>query len=149
VKGAGKMTESELQELCSEWQKRLKLQNWNIICKFVRHNEIGADTIAEAHYRLNLETAVLKVLDQDDYLRVWDRDFPQDIEESVVHELLHLELATLAPEGGYYGTQEIIQEQTIDRLARVLVALKRETEQANTQPRRDGLELHPLAEAAD
>jgi hypothetical protein len=118
------MTLEELQELCGEWQERLRLQNWKIVCKFVRHNEINDPQVANVSYQLRNEQAVVRVLDQEDYRRTHDKDFPQDIEEAVVHELLHLVLAPLEPEGGVYGALEVIQEQIVNRLSDTLVALK-------------------------
>jgi hypothetical protein len=120
------MNESELKKLCAEWQQRLKLQSWNIVCKFARHNEIDNEKLANVTYRLATEEAVVRVLDQDDYQRIYGEDFPQAIEKSIVHELLHLVLAPLEPEGGVYGTQEVVREQIVNRLSDTLVALKRE-----------------------
>jgi hypothetical protein len=121
LKGAEKMTESELQELCSEWQKRLGLAHWRMSVEFGDPIELGTYIANESH-QPSFETALIKILKPSAYSGL----FPQDMEQSLVHELLHILVFPLKPEGGYHGTQDFLFEQTIDRLARVLVTLKRE-----------------------
>ncbi len=58
--------------------------------------------------------------------RIEDREliegFGSDEEQSIVHELLHLVFAHQKPAP---GVEEAVFDQAIDRLARVLVELKR------------------------
>jgi hypothetical protein len=117
------MTESELQELCAEWQSRLGLAHWKMSVRFGDPNEMGSCIANESH-QPEFETALIKILKPSAYSGL----FPQDMEQSLVHELLHILVSPLEPEGGYHGTQDFLFEQTIDRLARILVALKRQAE---------------------
>ncbi len=48
---------------------------------------------------------------------------PYDLEETLVHELLHLTCAPFEPEHG--SLAHTLMEQTIDMLAKTLVRLKR------------------------
>jgi hypothetical protein len=114
--------EPELQALCKEWQARLGLAHWEIAIRFGRRDEFSDGALANVIHQDRLETALVKILDPND----WPSPFPQGIEQSIVHELLHVAHALCEPDGGYYGTQEICYEQVIDRLAKALVALKRE-----------------------
>jgi hypothetical protein len=92
------------------------------LTRFGRRDEFEKNAIANATYRVEMEDALIKVIDPREYSCM----FPQDIEHSLVHELLHVLLVPLEPEGGYYGAQEILNEQIINRAARALVDLKRE-----------------------
>jgi hypothetical protein len=116
------MTELELQELCAEWQKRLGLSYWKITANFARHYEFDDDSEAKATYIMGQEKAIIKVMSPNDYNSL----YPQDIEESLVHELIHILYAPLAPDGGFSGIQQTFEEQFINRTASALVTLKRE-----------------------
>jgi hypothetical protein len=116
------LNEPELQKLCNEWKKRLGLAHWRIDIRYGRRDEFDDNVIANVTHQIEFENAVIKILDPSQYIGL----FPQDIEQSIVHELLHILFAPIEPEGGYYGEQKVLAEQIADRIARVLVSLKRE-----------------------
>ena len=79
------------------WQKRLNLEDWKISVEVVRASELKARTLGNIHWDSDKKTAVIHVLDPADYHMAF-ADVLQDIEFTVVHELIHLELSpVLAP----------------------------------------------------
>lgn len=79
------------------WQKRLNLEDWKISVEVARSSELKPRTLGNIHWDTDKKTAVIHVLDPEDYKMPF-ADVLQDIEFTVVHELIHLELApVLAP----------------------------------------------------
>lgn len=91
------LVESFAAEKLWRWQKRLNLEDWKISVEVARASELKARTLGNIHWDTEKKTAVIHVLDPADY-KLPFADVLQDIEFTVVHELIHLELApTLAP----------------------------------------------------
>ncbi|MCM3573295.1 hypothetical protein M3172_08815 [Mesobacillus subterraneus] len=82
--------DEQLQEKLKEWQKRLRLQDWIIEARICRIHELMPDSLANIHPTLEKKAALIKIMDPIDY----DPTFmlPYDMENSLVHELLHLHL---------------------------------------------------------
>ena len=108
------MTEVELKNLCNEWQGLLGLAHWTIDVQVVRGVEIG-DNRGQIEYYPVGEAALVRLKDSIDYHGY----FQCDHEETLVHELLHLIFDNTAAGGDEY-------EQLLDRMARVLLKLKRQ-----------------------
>lgn len=112
----------ELNTLLSEWQDILGLQDWDIKIRWVAHYELPPDVKAAINQVWQKKAAVTKVLRREDY----DRDIPwdQDVEGSIVHELLHILFHPFEP------TDENSLEfatchQALDQLAGSLMRVKR------------------------
>lgn len=115
-------TEEELRALCLEWQAVLNIQFWDIKVGIYRCRDfVKQNSAAEVSWQLATATAILRILDPADY----DRDlFPQDMEQSLVHELLHLRFAEAEmTESG--SLEETMYERAIDQTAKALVLVKR------------------------
>lgn len=114
-------TQEELVEKCAEWQGILKLQDWTIAVGIVRDRQMKNKGQAEISYSLPKKMAIISLLDPIDY----DNDtFPQDMEQSLVHELVHLHIASFdETESG--SLEEIMLEQATDTIAKALVNVKR------------------------
>ena len=103
------------------WQKRLKLEDWNISIKVARSTELKPKTLGNIHWDAEQKTAVIRVLDPVDYDLPADKILP-DIEFTVVHELIHLELASL-PRSEASRREE---EHAVNRIADALLTLDRQ-----------------------
>ncbi|HKE25058.1 MAG TPA: hypothetical protein VKB88_22010 [Bryobacteraceae bacterium] len=91
------LVETFAAEKLWRWQKRLNLEDWKISVEVARASELKARTLGNIHWDTDKKTAVIHVLDPADYKMPF-ADVLQDIEFTVVHELIHLELApVLAP----------------------------------------------------
>ena len=117
------MTTQELSELCVEWQKILRLEFWDVAIRFARAREFELKgSQGECSWTLSSALATIKILDPVDYP---ESPFKQDMEKTLVHELLHLHFA--AVDKTVVGSlEETMLERTIDHIARALVSLKRQ-----------------------
>lgn len=115
-------TEDELKKLCSFWQNQLKLNNWRIIVGIKNLTEFNnKQSLSEIEFVSALNKAVIKILDPSDYPQ---SPFEQDMEISLVHELLHLHFALFEPKSDDL-LEFLIMESTIEQLANILVEMKR------------------------
>lgn len=122
------MTDSELKQLCCEWQGLLGLAHWTIDVQVVRGVEIGGNRGQTDYYPVG-EAALVRLKDPIDYHGY----FQCDHEETLVHELLHLVFDKTA-------TEEDAYEQVLDRMARVMLKLKRRT---NTELNDNDADISP------
>src|SRR5438132_12664 len=88
------LAESYINERLAVWQQRLNLKDWNITVAMARTNELKPKTLGNIHWDLPKKTALIHVLDPSDYHLPY-REMLQDMEFTVVHELIHLELAPI------------------------------------------------------
>ncbi len=85
------LTEDELRLKCREWQQILRLQDWDIEVNIKRHREIqGPSGDEEGRIRTNedYKKGFIEILDPIDLDPA--RYAPLDMEEVLVHELLHI-----------------------------------------------------------
>lgn len=116
------LTEDELKKLCAFWQNQLKLNNWRIAIGIERKTAFNnSQSTGEIDYVLPLRQAIIKILDPLDYP---NSPFEQDMEISLVHELLHLHFALFEPKSDD-SLEFLIMESTIEQLANILVEMKR------------------------
>ena len=110
--------DDRLTALCAEWQKRLRLQDWDVYIYFVRYYEMKcSDADGECTYDLSRKDAQINILCEDDCPE------PVDIEVVLVHELLHLHFAEWTER---HDECPVSGELAIDIIAQTLVNLKRE-----------------------
>lgn len=76
------------------WQQRLKLQDWNIAVLTVHPTDLRHRTLGNVHWDMDKKSAVIRVMDAADYQTPF-HDTINDMEFTIVHELIHLELASL------------------------------------------------------
>ena len=86
------LAESFASERLWVWQKRLNLQGWDISVVVSRHGELKPKTLGNIRWDRDKKTAVIRILDPADYHLPFDAML-RDIEFTVVHELIHLEMA--------------------------------------------------------
>jgi hypothetical protein len=109
-----------VEEKVSVWQKRLKLDEWNIAIMMVRKDALKPDTLGGIRWDKKKLTATLWTLDPADY-NMSEEDMRKDLEFTVVHELIHLELASLPKSEASRRTEE----RAVNQLAEALLALER------------------------
>ncbi len=90
----GPLADKYIRERLAVWQRRLNLQDWNISVVTTRASELRRRTMGNIRWDADKKTASIRVLDASDY----PMPFPvalQDMEFTIVHELIHLELASM------------------------------------------------------
>jgi len=102
------------------WQNRLELQDWRIEIVLSKASDLKPETLGNVHWDKDRKTAVIRVLDAAEY-RLPCREVLNDMESTVVHELVHLELSSL-PRPTESRTDE---EHAVNRITDALLALDR------------------------
>lgn len=125
------MTIEDLRALCLEWQARLRLSDWQITVEYVR-NKATDDTWwgTVCRWEAGDRWAVIQLVDPSSLDMI---DYPYghyDVEETLVHELLHI--YTEGIQGRQGGTfprrntaEDTYAEQMADAVSAALVVLKR------------------------
>ena len=117
-------TREELDALLAEWQRRLRLRDWDVRIKCVRGYDISLPgTDGTCTWQLETKRAIVEILDPMDYPPS-RFGYDQDVERTLVHELLHLHFAPFAATDDRLA--DAAQEQAIDLIAAALVSAKRE-----------------------
>ena len=76
------------------WQQRMDLKDWQIRVEVVRSDRLEPKTLGNIHWDTDLKSATICVLSPEDYKLPHDAML-NDMELTIVHELVHLELASL------------------------------------------------------
>jgi hypothetical protein len=112
-------------ERLSVWQKRLNLREWNISVVVSRASELKAKTVGNIHWDREKKTAVIRVLDPADYDMALE-PMLKDIEFTVVHELIHLEMVPILSDLQRSAENRLEEEHAVNHLADALLKLDRE-----------------------
>jgi len=111
------VTSSQVEQWLRMWQARLALTDWNVEVRIVRSSELNPDTLGHLKWNAGDHTATIKVLSPLDYDLPAD-EIPSDMERTVVHELVHLQLSVLPRNGS-----KITEEQVVNRITEALLQL--------------------------
>lgn len=113
------LTEEELRAKCAEWQKVLRLQDWIVVLKVKRGWDLPIpNACGTCTWDLAQRTALISIADPIDYPP--DAIVPNDMELTLVHELLHLHFAAIEPEGA-----SVAGEQAIESISWGLISMAR------------------------
>jgi hypothetical protein len=88
--------EMRLGDQLKSWQKRLGLDDWTMTLQVVRQSEIDPNAWGSSHWDVRAKTATIQVLDPRDY-NLKGADLRLDMECTIVHELVHIQVAPLGP----------------------------------------------------
>jgi hypothetical protein len=114
-----------LEELLEEWKSILHLEQWDISLRIRRQKDfLEGDNQGEITFNRVECQAIIHILDPIDWVDIL---FNQDMEKTLVHELLHIIYADFEPEDSD-SLQYTLWHRSIDSMARVLVSLKRKGE---------------------
>ena len=112
-------------ERLSVWQKRLNLNDWNISLIVSRATELKPKTLGNIHWDTEKKTAVIRVLDPADYKLPFN-EMLQDLEFTVVHELIHLELSPVLSPLQRNDANRREEEHAVNHMADALLKLDRD-----------------------
>jgi hypothetical protein len=103
------------------WQQRLKLEEWRISVVPARRSELKPNTLGGIRWDKTKKSAVIWVLDPSEY-QIPFRATLDDMELTIVHELVHLELTSLPRSEASRGNEE----HAVNGIAEALLGLNRE-----------------------
>mgnify|MGYP003344497782 FL=1 len=102
------------QKLAS-WQKRLKLEDWKVTIHLTPKAALKPGTLGGIKWDKKKHTAELSIITPDDY-HMTEAAMLDDMEFTIVHELVHLELASLPKSEASRSTEEFAVNQLTDAL---------------------------------
>jgi hypothetical protein len=101
----GQLAQRFMDDRLAVWQQRLKLEAWRITVAMVRLSDLPPKTLGGIRWDKSKKSAVILVLDPSDY-RLPFREMLDDMELTIVHELVHLDLASLPRGQASRGSEE-------------------------------------------
>lgn len=118
------MTNEDLQALCADWQKRLRLQDWDVSVRFADWHEFEGRMVSAMVFPCGkLKAAEIILRKECDYKR--DELYVDYAPEFfLVHELLELHYEPFKARRGTRKSDA--QEQSINMIAKALVQAVRE-----------------------
>ena len=100
------------------WQERLNLTDWDIRFDMVRSKDLEPKTLGNVHWDTDVKTARISVMSTYDYTMPY-KEMLKDMEFTVVHELVHLHLASLPRS----EASRRVEEHAVNELAAALLRL--------------------------
>src|SRR5690242_15622149 len=99
------ITQMQVDDWTRVWQKTLDLGEWTVTTLIVRTSDLKPDTLGNLKWNTANRTAVVKVLNPLDY-ELPSSEIATDIEYTILHELIHLQLSALPHD----GSSKLIEE---------------------------------------
>jgi hypothetical protein len=112
------LADNFVREKLHLWQQRLNLTDWDVHINLVRTSQLEPKTLGNIHWDTDARQATIAVLSSRDYRLPWQAML-DDMEFTVVHELVHLRLASLP----HSAASRRPEEQAVNELARALLNL--------------------------
>ncbi|BBN97495.1 hypothetical protein [Sporolactobacillus terrae] len=110
------LTEEQLQEKLKYWQERLRLRDWDITAQIVPLSLMDDKSHGgECAWLMQSKVARINILRDEDY-QGFAALLPDDMEQTLVHELLHLHFAPMDDDKYYMPI-----EQAIESISKALV----------------------------
>jgi hypothetical protein len=106
------------------WQKRLNLEGWNISVLVSRASDLKPKTVGNIKWDRDKKTAVIRILDPADYHMEFGAML-RDIEFTVVHELIHLEMSPVLSDLQRTEANRREEEFAVNHMADALLKLER------------------------
>ena len=103
------------------WQDRMNLKNWDIRVQLLKASQLEPKTLGNIHWDTDLKTATISVLSPEDYKLPY-KAMLDDMEFTIVHELVHLELASLPRS----EASRRVEEHAVNEIATALLKLARQ-----------------------
>ena len=110
-----------IDEKQAAWQQRLNLEDWHISVVMTHRSDLKPKTLGGIRWDKGKKTAVISVLDPSDY-KMSFHDMLDDMELTLVHEMVHLELASLPRSEASRSSEE----HAVNGLAAALVRLDKQ-----------------------
>jgi hypothetical protein len=100
------------------WQERLNLKDWNIRARLVHPDSLEPKTLGNINWDTDKHTATIGVLSTYNYELPYQAML-EDMEFTIVHELVHLHLASLPRS----EASRRVEEHAVNELSKALLNL--------------------------
>lgn len=117
------LNDEQLQQRLVYWQEKLNLLDWKIEAKIKRANHMRENCAGAVNWTMQKKMATIAILDPIDYPD--DVMGEQDMENTLVHELLHLHLAPMNDDYSENEHYILFEEWAINSIAGALIAVER------------------------
>jgi hypothetical protein len=107
-----------INEKLELWQKRMNLSEWTISPRLVRKSTLAPKTLGGIRWDRIAKTATIDVLSTNDY-RVSEQAMLDDMEFTIVHELVHLHLSPLPRSEASRRDEEHVVNEIADALIKL------------------------------
>jgi hypothetical protein len=114
---AGPFVEATL----ATWRRRLDLEHWQISIVMTRRSDLKPKTRGKIRWDKDKKSAVIWVMNASDY-QLPLREMLDDMEFTIVHELVHLQLASLPRSEASRSSEE----HAVNNIAAALLRLARQ-----------------------
>jgi hypothetical protein len=114
------ITQAQVDGWTKSWQKRLDLGEWRVTTLIVRASDLKPDTLGNLRWNNGEKTAVIKVLNPLDY-DLAPSEVPVDMEYTILHELIHLQLSGLPHD----ASSKMTEEKVVNRIGEALFQLEK------------------------
>src|SRR5690625_2812996 len=113
----------QLEQKLKYWQSKLRLNDWKINAQITRDKDMSQrDRLGEVEYNIYKKEAFIRILDPVDY----DDYGKQDMENTLVHELLHIHFSGICYHFGKNDdVYNVLEEQAIESITSGLISLER------------------------
>jgi hypothetical protein len=111
------------------WRQRLKLDDWKISIVPSHPDDLKPGTLGHIHWDAEKKAASIRVLDASDY-RLACPDALNDMELTVVHELVHLVLSSVSRS---VEADRGAEEHTVNQISKALLELDRQSSPPGTR----------------
>jgi hypothetical protein len=101
------------------WQHNLKLTDWQISWALAHRSDLKPRTVGQIHWDMPRKSAAILMLDPADY-RMPFNSMLDDMELTIIHELVHLKLTSLPHSEASRGSEE----QAVNGISEALFALE-------------------------
>lgn len=123
------LSDERMQQLCENWREALNLKDWTVDLFVVGPGILRVGAMGDCNMVVNKKYATIRLLTAQLYPAMRaagarleaDDDFEQ--ERCLVHELMHLHYAPLDNMIGRDSVAEVVLEQAISSVDRVIVEL--------------------------
>lgn len=116
---SGEFARQYVAKQLAQWQQRLKLSDWQITWTMARKSDLKPNTVGQIHWDKPSKRASILVMDSCDY-RMPFNAMLDDMELTIIHELVHLKLTSLPHSEASRGSEE----QAVNGLSEALFALE-------------------------
>jgi len=106
------------------WQRRLNLKDWEISIVVAPVGALKKNTVGNIRWDKDKKTAVIRVLDPADY-KIPFPEILKDIEFTVVHELIHLEMSPVLADLNRTDANRMEEEYAVNHMTEALLKLDR------------------------